>query len=253
MAVQTSLLPEEKIFEANAVARAEWRTSSVFVQRIAAILISNIEADDKDFSPMTIPIHRIIGSKGGNSYTLARNIMDDLLNQNVIIPVPCTKRDLIGFHIFKSKIRYYAQKNAVKVCLNPELKPYYLELKKNFVAYGLTEFLSLPGTYHQSMYKLLKSWESEPSCVIDLPELHRILGTTPSLKKTYSNLDARVLAPAHKFINERTSLKYDYEPQKFGRKVVSVVFTFKSKPKIKKAPPQAKKQTHRGGENRKTL
>lgn len=121
------------------------------------------------------------------------------------------------------------------MCLNPKLKPYYLELKKNFVAYGLTEFLSLPGTYHQSLYKLLKSWESEPSCSIDLPELHRILGTTKSLKINYGALDRRALAPAHKFINERTTLKYDYEPQKVGRKVVSVVFIFKSRPKIKNA------------------
>lgn len=245
MAVQTSLLPEEKVFEANAIARAEWRTSNVWIQRIVAILVNKINPSDKKFSRSKIPLQDIMldSTKGGTSYHSLRGLIGELASQHVIINVPKTKKDLAGYNIFDGAFRYYDNEKAIEVCLNEALRPFYLELKSHFVAYGLTEFLSLPGIYHQSLYKLLKSWESEPYCVIDLKELHKILGATPSLKRTYTNFDQRALAPAHKFINERTSLKYGYEPQKVGRKVVSVIFTFKSKPKIKKAPPKAKKTT----------
>lgn len=236
MGIQMSILPEEKIFEANSIARAQWSTSNVWVQRIAAILINKINPDDKKFKPSEIPLHEIIGSKGGKSYTLIRNIAKELITQHVILPIPETKKDFIIHNIFKTGIVYSEKKDTIKICLNPELAPFYLELKRNFVAYGLTEFLSLPGTYHQSLYKFLKSWESEPSKTVEVAELHRILHAAPSLCSHYGRFDQKALRPAHKFINENTALKYDYGPQKVGRKVVSVVFTFHSRPKYRKAP-----------------
>lgn len=236
MAVQTSLLPEEKIFEANAIARAQWSTSNVWVQRIAVILINKINPEDKQLKTSEIPLHEIMGRHGGKQYTLIRNMTSDLITQHVFLPVPDTKRDFIAHTIFKTGIRYNEKKQTIKIGLNPELAPFYLELKKNFVAYGLTEFLSLPSPYHQSLYKFLKSWESEYSKTVDIAELHRILCTSKTAQGNYNDFDRRILRPAHKFITERTSLKYDYEPQRSGRKVVSVAFTLRSKPKFKKAP-----------------
>lgn len=241
MALQTSLLPEEKIFEANAIARARWNTSNVWIQRVAAILINKINPDDVEFKPSEIPLYEIIGSNGGKQYTLVRNIISDLVNQSVILRVPGTKGDLIWHYVFESGARLFTQRNTLKICLNPALAPFYLELKKNFVAYGLTEFLSLPGIYHQSLYKYLKSWENEPEHTADITELHRVLNSLDFHKKNYGKFDEKILRPAHKFINERTTLKFDYEPQKVGRKVVSVVFTFHSKPKYKKAPTKSQR------------
>lgn len=242
MAVQTSLMPEEKIFEANAIARAQWSTDNTWVQRIAAILINKINPNDKKFKASEIPMHEIIGSKGGKSYTLVRNMIDSLLSQHVILSEP-NSENVSGYNIFGGAVHYNAKRNTVKVRLNQELEPFYLELKKNFVAYGLTEFLSLPGVYHQSLFKFLKSWESLPSKTIEIAELHRILNAAPSLRTNYALFDQKALRPAYKFITEKTSLKYDYTPQKSGRKVVSVVFTFKSKPKFRKAPKAPVKRT----------
>lgn len=236
MAKQTTLLPEEKIFEANAIARAQWSTPNVWVQRIAAVLINQINPTDKKFKPAFIRLNEIVGSKGGKSYALVRDIVSDLLGQRVII-LSENGKDISGYNIFGGSVHYSRLTHTIKVGLNQELAPFYLELKKNFVTYGLTEFLSLPGTYHQALYKYLKSWESEPSKTVDIGTLHKILDCSKSLKKNYGALDRRALRPAHKFINEQTSLKYDYEPQKVGRKVVAVEFTIKSKTKFRKAPP----------------
>lgn len=236
MAIQLSVFPDEKVFEANAVARAKWSASTVWVQRVVAILVNKISQEDKKFKPSEISLHEIMGSKGGKSYTLIRNIAKDLITQSVTLDVPGTKRDFIVFNLFGGSVRYNEKRNTLKVCLNQDLAPQYLELKERFFAYGLAEFLSLPGVYHQLLYKFLKSWESESSITVDIADLHRILNAAPSLRTHYGRLDQKALYPAHKFINERTTLKFDYEPQKSGRKVVSVVFTFRSKPKFRKAP-----------------
>lgn len=238
MAVQLSVLPDEKLFEANAIARAQWSTTNVWVQRIAAILINKINPSDKKFKASEIALIDVIGSKGGKSYTLVRQIAKDLASQNVIVPVPDTPKDFIVHNIFKTGIKYSEKNQTITICLNQALAPFYLELRKNFVAYGLNEFLRLPGTYHQSLYKFLKSWESVPSKTIDIAELHRVLGAPPYLRKNYNEFDRRALRPAYKFINENTMLVYDYEPNTVGRKVVSVTFTIKSKPKFKKVPPR---------------
>lgn len=244
MAIQLSILPEEKIFEANAIARANWTTTNVWIQRIAAILISKINPEDKKFKPSEIPLHEIINvNRGGKQYSLVRSVMDEILSQHVVLPVTGSK-DLVGYSIFGGSVHFNSKKNTLKVGLNQELAPFYLELKQNFVAYGLVEFLSLPGVYHQALYKFLKSWESLPSKTVDIGELHRILNAAPSLRAHYGRFDQKALCPAHKFINERTTLKFDYEPQKVGRKVVSVVFTFHSKPKFRKAP-----KTKKGAKN----
>lgn len=236
MSRQTSLLPEEKIFEANAIARAQWATANVWVQRIAAVLINQINPADKNFKPAFIRLNEIVGSKGGNSYALVRGIVEDLLSQKVVI-LSENGKDISGFNIFGGSVHYSHLTHTLKVGLNQELAPFYLALKKNFVAYGLNEFLSLPGVYHQSLYKYLKSWESEPSKTVDINTLHKVLNSPKYLQKNYNEFDRRALRPAHKYINQCTTLEYDYEPLKSGRKVVAVEFTIKSKAKFGKAPP----------------
>lgn len=236
LAKQLSLLPDEKIFEANVVARAKWSATSVWVRRVVAILVSKIDPENKKFKTSEIPIHEIMGTSGGKQYAQIRSVAKELASQTVTIDIQNTPNGFVVFNLFGGSVAYDPKKDTLKIRLNNDLAPYYLELKKNFVAYGLTEFLSLPGVYHQTLFKFLKSWESLPSVTIDIAELHKVMSAAPSLTAHYGRFDQKALRPAHKFINEHTTLQYTYEPQKCGRKVVSVVFTFKSKPKFRKAP-----------------
>lgn len=240
MVKQTTLLPEEKCFESNTIARSAWRTENVWVQRVAAILISKISPEDEKFAAHDIPISDIVGDgRAGSSYrTLRDNLGKALMAQVVLLYNDVENPDDFVVHsVFKDGIRYLKKKDAIRIALNPALAPYYLELKKNFTVYGLTEFLSIRGTYAQTLFRFLKSWESEDEHTEPIDRLHLMLNTPPTLQRSYTKLDSRALAPAHRNITENTDLQYTYEPVKQGRKVVAVRFKFKSKPKFRKAPP----------------
>lgn len=221
------------------MARAQWRTGNVWIQRIAARLINNIKPEDSTFQSHEFSVYELMGYQSGKALSLMRSILRELASQVVILSDPKTK-DLTARHVFADGITYSEKNNSIVLCLNPALRPYYIALKRDFTTYKLDEFLSLPGTSFQSLYKFLKSWESEKSKTEDLKNIHRLVSAAPYLQEHYGRFDQKILKPAHKHINEHTSLKYDYEPQKFGRKVVSVIFTFHSKPKIRKIPPKGK-------------
>lgn len=241
MVKQLSLLPEEKCFESNTIARSAWRTENVWVQRVVAILISNISPEDKIFTAHDIPISDIVGDgRAGSSYRVLRSNLGKALMAQVVLLYPDVNNpeDFVVHSVFKDGIRYLKDKDSIRIALNPALAPYYLALKKNFTVYGLTEFLSIRGTYAQTLYRFLKSWESESEHTEPIDRLHMILNTTPALRKTYTNLDKKALAPAYRNITENTDLQYTYESIKSGRKVVAVRFKFHSKPKFKKAPPK---------------
>lgn len=243
MMKQMSILPEEKCFESNAIARSAWRTENVWVQRVAAILISKITPEDEKFQTHDIPISEIVGEgRAGTAYRLLRDNLGKALMAQVVLLYndEDNPEDFIVHSVFKDGIRYLKKKDAIRIALNPALAPYYLELKKNFTVYGLTEFLSIRGTYAQTLFRYLKSWESEKEHVEALDRLHLLLSTTPTLQRSYTKLDSRALAPAHKTITENTDLQYTYEAIKSGRKVIAVRFEFKSKPKFRKAPPKNK-------------
>lgn len=240
MTKQMSLLPEEKCFESNTIARSAWRTENVWVQRVAAILISKISPEDEKFKTHDIPLGDIVGeSRASSAYRVLRDNLGKTLMAQVVLLYndKDNPEDFIVHSVFKDGIRYLKKKDAIRIALNPALAPYYLELKKNFTVYGLTEFLSIRGTYAQALFRYLKSWESEHEHTEPIDRLHLILNTTPALQKTYTNFNQKALAPAHKTITENTDLQYTYEPVKQGRKVVAVRFKFKSKPKFRKAPP----------------
>lgn len=242
---ESYLTPEDKCFESNYIARSSWRTRNVWVQRVAAILISKISAKDEDFKAHDIPISEIVGEgRAGSTYRqLREDIGKVLLSQVVLLYERDGSGDFTVCTVFKDRIKYFEKKDCIRVSLNPALKQYYLELKDNFTVYSLPEFLKIRGTYAQTLYRYLKSWESAETHTEPLDRLHLILDTTPSLRKTYTNLKIKVLEPAHETITTNTSLKYTYESVKQGRKVVAVRFKFKSKPQYHKAPPKSTKSS----------
>jgi plasmid replication initiation protein len=98
------------------------------------------------------------------------------------------------------------------------------ELKKHFTTYSLTEYLSLPSTYSQRIYEILRSWDDCVTTEISTADLHERLCTPPSLRKNFAAFRRRVLDKSHKDITGKTRLRYEWEPIKKGRKVTAVRF-----------------------------
>ncbi|MEG1825547.1 MAG: replication initiation protein, partial [Cloacibacillus sp.] len=80
--------------------------------------------------------------------------------------------------------------------------------------------------YSQKLFGFLKSWDDKPEITISVSELHEMLDTPESSRQNFAELRRYILEKAHKDITAHTSLRYEWEPIKQGRSVVSVRFIF---------------------------
>ena len=226
-------LPSPIVKKSNALARARWNAESVWEPRLVALLASKVRVDDTDFQIYEIPITELIRNSekipSGRTYLEISKVVDHLMGRVLTI------KDEIGngwtkYNIF-SRCHYNPGKGILEVRFDPDLKPHYINLQKNFAKYNLMEFLLLPSIYSQRLFEILKSWDDAHEVTLTVNELHDMLDCPNSFRNNFKNFRLRVLEKAHKDITEHTSLRYEWEPIKKGRSVESIRFVF-SKGKI---------------------
>lgn len=230
MAERQLPLPGSVVKKSNALARATWAVKSIYEPRLVALVAARVHKDDEDFQDYEIPIRELVGNsdKGGKTYHDISKSVENLMSRVVDIPTDSPKK-FRKCNVF-SYCEYDGDLGVIKCRFDKSLKPHYLGLKGHFAQFGLIEYMSLPSTYSQQVFELLKSWDDKPTVDIPLPELFRILCVPESLKR-YQDFKRNVLQKAHKDINKLTSLKYEWEPVKNGRAVVAIRFLFFGKKK----------------------
>lgn len=218
--------------KSNALCRANWGPKNVLEPRLVALLASKIHKDDKDFKVYEIHVSEVTkGNKyGGKDYREIEETVGAIMSRVITIydPDGWTK-----YSVF-SRCRFRRNDGFLELGFHPDLIPHYLNLKKQFAKYKLDEFFMLPSTYSQRIYEILRSWDDQPETEIDVVDLHVMLDVPESLKKDFAAFRRRVLEKAHKDIHKYTSLHYEWEPIKQGRKVVAIRFIFAAK-RAKKA------------------
>ena len=214
---------------------------SVWEPRLIALLASKVKQDDEDFQTYEIPIRELIGhsKKGasGKTYQELTKVVEHLMGRILTIH-DSSGRGWTKYTVF-SKCRYRHEDGMLELRFDPDLKPHYLQLQKNFVKYNLMEFLLLPSIYSQRLFEYLKSWSSEHEHIESIHNLHELLNSSESSRKNFAEFKRHVLEKAHKDITAHTSLRYEWEPVKQGRAVVAVRFIFAKKRAL---PIEKKKQ-----------
>lgn len=218
--------PGKIVKKSNALTRAHWKPESIWEPRIVALVASKVRESDEDFFTYRIPVTELTGISdeklGGIQYReIARSIE----------------------HLSKATIRIegkkpsnFRQYNIFSMCgyedgyliarFDPDLKPHFLNLKAQFTAYNLFEYLNLPSSYSQRIFEILKSWANAPEVVISVAELHEMLNAPASIRKDFRLFRTRVLEKSHKDILAHTSLSFEWEPIKIGRSIKAIRFLF---------------------------
>jgi len=119
--------------------------------------------------------------------------------------------------------------------ISPKLRPYLLELKKDFLQYNIKDILSLKSSYVIRLYELImQEWqqykkynsnEKSFSFELDLEELRELLEVPKSYQ--YVHFRERIIDKAKAQFKEKTNIKFDYEEIKLGRKVVKLLVEIK--------------------------
>lgn len=219
-------LPGTIVKKSNAIARARWQPESIWEPRIVALVASKVRESDEDFYTYRIPVIELTGisdeNLSGYQYQeIAKSI--ERIGKVTISIQGENPRNFVQYTIF-AKCGY--EDGFLIAGFHPDLKPHFLKLKDQFTAYNLFEYLTLPSTYSQRIFEFLKSWSNAPEVIVSVSELNEKLNTPKSIRNDFAQFRLRVLEKAHKDIFEHTSLRFEWEPIKVGKRVEKIRFIF---------------------------
>ncbi len=226
-------IPGTVVKKNNELIRTKINIESIDSSRILANLVACIKHDDTTFrETYRVAVKKLILDTGGKAYTQVKKACRELAKATAEIEEPDTDAShhpFLRIYTFFSSIT--CRKGVIEARFNREIQPFLMELKKCFTQYNLLDYLSLPSIYSQRMFEILKSWENVQQGYIDIElfELHKILNTPETQKADFRQFRIRVLEKAHKDINGKTDLNFDWKAIKKGRAVERIRFSFNSK------------------------
>lgn len=112
--------------------------------------------------------------------------------------------------------------------ISSKLKPYLLELKKNYTSYLLAHIPKLRSGYSIRLYELLHQYRRIGKRKFELDDLQKKVG---SRYKLYGDFKRKVILQAQKDLKKNTDLAFTFNPIKTGKKVTALEFVlFGNKP-----------------------
>tara|TARA_B110000091_G_C13749377_1_gene446959 strand:+ start:388 stop:1383 length:996 start_codon:yes stop_codon:yes gene_type:complete len=201
-------------------------------QNFIYMMISQINKDDKKFTEYQIHINDLANDELTNkNYQRYREFARKIRSREIIIEDD--KRILVSGWF--SSVEYIKDTGYIRATIDEKLKPYLLELKKEFVQAKLPTLLKFNSKYTSRLFLLLKSdFDKQKTykkniCVIyDVVELQNRFELPKSYSQYYRNFKEKFLLKSLKEINEHTELSITFDDKsthrKIGRKITSIEF-----------------------------
>jgi plasmid replication initiation protein len=209
------------VTKSNVLIEANYKLTTT-EQKIILFLVSKIRKEDNDFQTYTLPIKEfcdLLGYQGTPKYSELRKITKELIGK--VLEIREGKK-LIQVS-WLSYVEYSENEGSVVLSFDPRLKPYLLELKREFTSYKLKNVMELKSSYSIRIYEILKKWQNTKEVKISLAELRQMVGATDKYLD-YHNFKKRVLTPSQKEITAKTDIFFKFKEVKKGRKVDSITF-----------------------------
>ncbi|MFC5714401.1 replication initiation protein [Thalassorhabdus alkalitolerans] len=209
------------VTKSNELIQASYRLG-LTEQRVILYLVSKIQPNDEEFKVYTFSIkhfHDILGLKGTPKYSEIKEITRNLMRKVFQVQMDGKLYQMSWL----SSVVYNDAEGTISLRFDPVLKPFLLELKKNFTSYKYENVVKLRSSYSIRIYELLKQYEKLKERHFEINEFRSVLGLEDQYK-TYGNLKNRVIKPAQKELAEYTDVKFEIKEQKTGRKVTGITF-----------------------------
>ena len=192
--------------------------------KVSRLILSLINPDDKDLKLYTISIDslkKFLGHKEsttwGNFYPELKDIADRLNREPIVIK----SGDKIITAYFIAGYAIDTAQRTVTFEVSLLLKPYLLELKKNFTRYPLQNIAGLRSAYSIRLYELLVQYRTIGHRTFELAELQRQLGSNYNF---YGNFKDKVLNIAKRDLDSGSDIRFEYDEIKTARRVTSLKF-----------------------------
>jgi plasmid replication initiation protein len=222
--------PEQKavVWQHNRLAEARYELTAR-EQKLLLYVIAMIEPEDEDFKRYIINIGefaQLANLDKDHLYRELRELAKSLKQKPLIIPnhfdaQTGTYLDLVTSwfdtaYVGRNGAGYFA------VTISQVLKPYLLQVKREFFRFRLFHVMQLRSSYAIRLYQWAKRWEFRKNMEISVQELRNVLGANngPDGHGTKLNLSAyadfkrRAINPAVAEINEKTDLTVSFRELK---------------------------------------
>uniref|UniRef100_UPI00069C4A6F replication initiation protein n=1 Tax=Aneurinibacillus tyrosinisolvens TaxID=1443435 RepID=UPI00069C4A6F len=204
-------------------------------QRVILALISLIQPDDKDFKTHYLKVKDLadmLDIQEKNFYKKVKEVILSLQRKEIVIREKETNSDL---HVhWLSASRYYHRKGLVELEFSPQLRPYLLQLRKEYTKYKLWNVLQLRSKYSIRMFELLKRFQSLGKRNFSVDELRYKLEVEDGKYEQYGHFKSRILKKAQDEISKKTDISFTFEEHKKGAKVEGLTFHIHSKENVGK-------------------
>lgn len=202
-------------------------------QKIILYLISKISPKDEEFHKYKFSIGefcRVCGldASNGKNYLELRRAIKELRDRSIWVQLEDGRETLISWI---SKAYLEPNNGVIEIRLDEDLRPYLLDLKRNFTQFELVYTLHFKSKYSIRLYELLQSIhynkKESYSKQYTIEDLQKLLDAEKY--KDYKNFKARVLLPSLKEINQYSDKAVSFEEIKKGRRVTDIVITVSHK------------------------
>lgn len=212
----------------NNLIRAKINLGNIMSARILAALIAEISTNTTEFKTVyQIPVSKLNLDNKQLHYELIEEACTALLHCSIISEYfnenHPEEPDWEGM-VFCTHVKY--QNGIITAKFYEGIAPYLLALTGNYTKYNLLEYITLPSTYSQRIFEILKSYDGLPYIILNLEILQNQLNCPITLKGNFKDFRIRVLEKAEQDINNLTSLRFTWEAIKTGRRVTNIKFTF---------------------------
>ena len=200
---------------------------SLLEQKIVLFFISKIKPEDAAFTEYEFPMRdlcRLMGiSHNPKNYQNFKDAIQDLADKSFWVETDTT--DMLCRWVTDAKI--IKGNSVIKIRLDDKLKPYLLQLQKQFTSFSLEYVLLMKSKYSIRLYELLKSYQYVHKYVFELDELKKRIEANGY--SHYTDFRVKVLEPAIYEINEYTDIDVDVFPIRDGRSIKFLEFSIMQK------------------------
>lgn len=205
------------------------QTSTLREAKLLRIVISQVLQDATDFKNYKIKVKdlaKMLDLDPSSMYRDAKKICEGLHKRYISIERPDGT-----WEMFNWVSRSYYDKSYIHISLSDDLKPFLLQLERDFTKIQVQEFVKFSSFYGLRIYECLKSeWKRRYMKVtkfkFDVQHLRLLLDGENKLT-TFSHFKQRALVPAVDSINNNDSALFDVEMELvtgYKKAVTHVIF-----------------------------
>jgi plasmid replication initiation protein len=215
------------ITQDNAITSARYEMSAL-EKNIVYLLMGQLKQTDQSDTLYFISVKELMElTHTKNSYDDLKRATESLVGRVLSIPRP--NGNLLQASLISSAEYIYGQ-GIIEISMDPKIRPYFFDLKKNFTTFQLHMALSLNSKYAKRIYEMLSQYKDLGYLKLNLLEIKKRLHLYDEKKgeeqyQNWNDFVRRILNVAKTEINEKTDLKIDFNGLKKGRKYVEVEFT----------------------------